>query len=61
MHRSTLYRERNRNKESDLYLAMIAHQKAKSRAQHGRQNKIQKDGYLRDYVVKGLKKGWSPE
>ena len=60
-HRSTLYRERNRNKESELYLPVIAHQKAKARAQHGRHSKIQKDGYLRDYVVKGLKKGWSPE
>ena len=60
-HRSTLYREMSRNKESGLYLPVLAHQKALSRAKDGRQGKIERDGYLRDYVVKGLRKGWSPE
>jgi IS30 family transposase len=60
-HRSTLYRELNRNRESEIYLPVVAYQKAKSRTQNGRQGKILKDGYLRDYVTRSLKKGWSPE
>ena len=60
-HRSTLYREINRNKECAKYLPGIANQKAILRASNGRRSKLQKDGYLRDYVVKALKKGWSPE
>jgi IS30 family transposase len=60
-HRSTVYREINRNKESSKYLPGIANQKAISRASNGRISKLQQDGYLRDYVIKALKKGWSPE
>lgn len=60
-HRSTLYREIKRNKESDNYLPGVADQKANSRAFSGRRSKLERDGYLRDYVVKALKKGWSPE
>jgi|SRR5436189_1416926 len=60
-HRSTIYRELNRNKESGLYLPVVAHQKAKSRTLNGRENKIRKDAYLRDYVIRSLQKGWSPE
>ena len=60
-HRSTLYRELNRNRDSGIYLPSIACQKASARAHHGRRSKLQKDGYLRDYVVRSLKKGWSPE
>lgn len=59
-HPSTLYREVNRNKEH-VYLPVIAHQKAISRASNGRRGKLDKDGYLRDYVCRSLKKGWSPE
>lgn len=60
-HRSTLYREINRNKEFSKYLPGVANQKAVSRASNGRICKLQYDGYLRDYIVKALKKGWSPE
>lgn len=60
-HRSTLYRELNRNKEIETYLPGVAHDKALSRASYGRRSKLEKEGYLRDYVIKGLKKGWSPE
>ena len=60
-HRSTLYREINRNTEFSKYLPGVANQKAISRAYNGRVSKLQYDGYLRDYVVKALKKGWSPE
>lgn len=59
--RSTLYRELNRNKESEIYSPGIAQQKAKERAKEKRLSKIQKDGVLRDYVIRSLKKGWSPE
>ncbi|WP_069683630.1 IS30 family transposase, partial [Legionella parisiensis] len=60
-HPSTLYREVNRNKEHHVYLPGIAHQYAVSRASNGRRSKLEKDGYLRDYVCRSLKKGWSPE
>lgn len=60
-HHSTLYKEINRNKEFSKYLPGIANQKAASRASNGRISKLQHNGYLRDYVVKALKKGWSPE
>lgn len=60
-HRSTLYRELERNKEPEGYLPGVAQLKTDERAQKKRQNKIEKDGYLKDYVVRSLKKGWSPE
>lgn len=61
-HRSTLYRELNRNKESGVYLPIIAHQKALDRAKSNRPNKLKNNGVLRDYVVRSLvDKGWSPE
>lgn len=60
-HRSTLYREMNRNKEPEGYFPVIAQQKTQERAEQKCPSKLQKDGILRDYVIKGLKKGWSPE
>lgn len=60
-HRSTLYRELKRNKEAEVYLPGAAQLKADERAKERRQSKIEKDGYLRDYIVRSLKKGWSPE
>lgn len=60
-HRSTLYRELNRNREPEGYLPRVAQLKTEERAKQKRSSKIQKDGYLRDYVVRSLKKGWSPE
>lgn len=60
-HRSTLYRELNRNKEPEGYLPKVAQLKTEERAKQKRLSKIEKDGYLRDYVVRSLKKGWSPE
>jgi len=59
--RSTLYREWNRNKEAEGYLPSLAQEKAKRRHCHGRLNKLQKNSDLHEYVVRGLKKGWSPE
>jgi transposase, IS30 family len=60
-HRSSLYRELNRNKEPEGYLPILAHQKAQARPRFKRAPKIQTNGVLREYVIQGLKKGWSPE
>jgi IS30 family transposase len=60
-HRSTLYRERERNKEPEGYLPGTAQLKAEERLAEKRQSKIEKEAYLREYVVRSLKKGWSPE
>lgn len=60
-HRSTLYRELARNSESGEYLPKTAQLKTDERAKQKRPTKLQKDGVLRDYVVRSLKKGWSPE
>ena len=60
-HRSTFYRELERNKELEGYLPGTAQLKANERAKEKRQSKIEKDGYLQDYVARSLKKGWSPE
>lgn len=56
-HRSTIYRELKRNREYGVYLPSIACDKARERAQYGRRSKLEIDGYLRDYVVRSLKKG----
>lgn len=60
-HRSTVYRELNRNSEPEGYLLKAAQLKVEERTQSKRASKIEKDAYLRDYVVRSLKKGWSPE
>ena len=61
-HRSTVYRELNRNNESGQYLPIIAQQKALERSKNGRPNKLKDNGVLRDYVTRSLiDKGWSPE
>lgn len=60
-HRSCLYRELSRNKEPEGYFPIIAHQKAQTRPKLKRPSKLQANGVLGDYVIQGLKKGWSPE
>ena len=60
-HRSTIYRELDRNQESELYSVGIAQQKTEERAKGKGRSKLHKDGILRDYVVRSLQKGWSPE
>jgi IS30 family transposase len=60
-HRSTLYRELNRNSEPEGYLPKTAQLKTEERAKQKRPSKLRKDGVLRDYVVRSLQKGWSPE
>lgn len=60
-HRSTLYRELNRNRELTGYLPKAAQLKTDERAQQKKPGKLETDGILRDYVVRSLQKGWSPE
>ncbi|HAT9282230.1 TPA: IS30 family transposase [Legionella pneumophila subsp. pneumophila] len=61
-HRSTIYRELNRNNESGLYLPIVAQQKTLERSKNSRPNKLKNNGVLRDYVTRSLiDKGWSPE
>ncbi len=60
-HRSTIYRELNRNEDSGAYSLGIAQQKIKERNETSKHSKLETDGILRDYVITGLKKGWSPE
>ena len=61
-HRSTIYRELNRNTEVGRYLPIVAQQKALERSKNGRPNKLKNNGILRDYVTRSLiDKGWSPE
>ncbi len=60
-HCLTLSGELNHNSGPDEYLAQTAHLKAEERAKQKRLCKLQTDGVLRNYVIKGLKKGWSPE
>jgi IS30 family transposase len=60
-HRSTIYRELNRNKDSEAYSLGVTQQKIKERHKARKHSKLETDGVLRDYVITGLKKGWSPE
>jgi len=60
-HRSTLYRELDRNQEEGTYLPGIAQEKTEIRAKQKRFSKLDRDGVTRDYVIRSLKKGWSPE
>lgn len=60
-HRSTLYRELNRNHEPEGYFPKMAQLKTEERTKRKRPSKLHKDGVLRDYVVRSLQKGWSPE
>jgi IS30 family transposase len=60
-HRSTLYRELNRNSEIEGYFPKTAQLKTQERAKQKCLSKLQQDGVLRDYVVRSLQKGWSPE
>ncbi|HVV69146.1 MAG TPA: IS30 family transposase [Patescibacteria group bacterium] len=60
-HRSTVYRELNRNREPEGYFPVLAEEKRQERRKRSYLKKLQRNGILRDYVIKGLKKGWSPE
>jgi IS30 family transposase len=59
-HRSTIYREIKRNKSGIRYMPGLAHEMAKLR-HPGQSNKLETNVELNNYVLIGLKKGWSPE
>lgn len=60
-HRSTIYREVKRNTASgERYMPGIAHEMAQLRQPHA-SNKLQTNIDLNNYVLSGLKNGWSPE
>ncbi|HSW71505.1 MAG TPA: helix-turn-helix domain-containing protein [Gammaproteobacteria bacterium] len=50
-HRSTLYRELNRNSEPEGYFPKSAQSRTDDRAKQKRPGKLETDGVLRDYVV----------
>ena len=61
---SSISREINRNRDSigrRFYIPRGAHERAlKKRKLRGREDRL-KNNIIRDYVIKHLKKGWSPE
>jgi len=59
-HRSTIYRELERNTEDEKYMPGVAHELAKERHPHA-SNKLQTNFDLNNYVRTGLESGWSPE
>lgn len=59
-HRSTIYREINRNSENKYYTPCVANTMMKARYS-GRPKKIHPDTALYHYIMIKLKKGWSPE
>ena len=58
--RSTLYRELSRNKEPEGYFAGSAQLKTQDRKKEGRRGKLHTNSALHEYIVRALKKGWSP-
>ena len=60
-HRSAIYREIERNQEEGAYSHGIAQDKTEERSQQKRVTKLESDGVIRDYVIRSLRKGWSPE
>jgi IS30 family transposase len=59
-HRSTIYREVQRNRRSIGYLPGIAHRKSQKR-RADKPGKIRTGPRLYDYILRGLKRGLSPE
>jgi IS30 family transposase len=59
-HRSTIYRELERNAQYGCYMPSVAHELARERHPHPN-NKIQTNQELNNFVLEGLEKGWSPE
>jgi IS30 family transposase len=59
--RSTIYRELERNQEEGVYLPGVAQEKTEARASEKCPSKLETNGVIRDYIIRSLKKGWSPE
>lgn len=60
VHKSTIYRELNRNASKIGYRPDFAAQQYLMR-RRGKLSKIEKDKLLAEIVIKRLKEGWSPE
>lgn len=61
---SSISREINKNRRSDgkrLYIPRAAHERAVANRSVRGERKMVKNSHLRDYVIKHLKLGWSPE
>lgn len=59
-HRSTIYREIKRNHTNGLYLPARAHEKAQKR-KNRKPYKFKFDNKVYKYVIRKLRRGWSPE
>jgi IS30 family transposase len=59
-HKSTIYREKQRNSKQGKYSPVVANELSISR-RAVKANKINKDKNLHEYVIAGLQKGWAPE
>jgi IS30 family transposase len=61
-HRITIWRELKRNRDKK-YHAGLAKDKTEQRqiAAHKKQRKIENNSWLRNYIIKKIKKRWSPE
>jgi transposase, IS30 family len=57
---STISREVSRNAQDIGYLPDTADTKAKNRKAH-RKKCIESNELLQDYIIKGMRSGWSPE
>ena len=62
-HRTSIWREKKRNGGKGKYSSRKAKEKTTNRQvlAHSKQQKIKNNSWLRNYVVKKLKKRWSPE
>ena len=62
-HRTSIWRERKRNEEDEKYSSRKAKEKTTDRqiSAHAKQQKIKNNSWLRNYIVKKIKKRWSPE
>lgn len=61
---SSISREINKNRRSDgkrFYIPRTAHERAIIKRSSRRERKMTKDSFLKDYVIKHLKLGWSLE
>ena len=60
-HRSSIYRELNRNTQGGTYTVKSANQLKQLRRKNAKSRKLETNIELQKYVIAKLKKGWSPE
>ena len=56
----SIWREINRGNRHGIYLPSVARREAKNRKAH-RKKKIENNAWLKKYVIRHLKRSWSPE